>query len=176
VGDITPDKGIFDLIDAATSAQEALEAENVKLLLDVFGAIKPAYSTEFLHKIEAHKDLVRYRGYAPHKTLIPQLLNYDALVLPTHYRNEGHPGVLIEAMALGIPVISSNYLSIPEVITNGYDGMLFDITDNKSLAQQIIVLALDDALREKLSTNAQNSSMRFDTATVLPKLCELAGI
>jgi hypothetical protein len=54
--------------------------------------------------------------------------------------------------------------------------MLFDITDNKSLAQQIIVLALDDALREKLSTNAQNSSMRFDTATVLPKLCELAGI
>lgn len=55
----------------------------------------------------------------------PQLISeYDALVLPTYYDTEGHPGVLIEAMHAGVPVITTQVRTFPELITHGVNGFL----------------------------------------------------
>lgn len=64
---------------------------------------------------------------------------------------EGLPISLLEAMALGIPSISTNVNAIPEAIKNFKTGLLVEQGDNKALTKAILTLKNDDALRHKLS-------------------------
>lgn len=96
--------------------------------------------------------------------------NLDLLVLPsrtTKHWKEQYGRVLIEAMALGVPVIGSSSGAIPEVI--GECGLIFPEGDVASLAKSIQRLTADKALREELSEKGpirarQFSSERFADA------------
>ena len=82
----------------------------------------------------------------------PQLISeYDALVLPTYYDTEGHPGVLIEAMHAGVPVISTQVRTFPELVTNGSNGFLVPTkkTVVPSQKQLNALLAVDPTLMKK---------------------------
>lgn len=62
-----------------------------------------------------------------------QLKRMDMLVLPSLY-GEGLPMVVLEAMAMGVPVIASNVEGIPEAIRHGVDGVIFKAGDSEALA------------------------------------------
>jgi len=51
---------------------------------------------------------------------------YDVLILPTFYQGEGYPGVIIEAYSLGLPVITTNWKAIPEIVENRKTGLLIE--------------------------------------------------
>lgn len=69
---------------------------------------------------------------------------------------EGHPMVLLEAMACGLPVVSTIYNpNTNEVIENGKDGLLVPIADYKALAEAIIRLLRDTSLCNALSQEAK---------------------
>lgn len=75
-------------------------------------------------------------------------------VLSSDY--EGMPNVLIEAMSLGIPVISTNCPSggPKSLINDGYNGILVPVNDEKSLTEAMIKIASNNELSSKLSENA----------------------
>jgi glycosyltransferase involved in cell wall biosynthesis len=56
--------------------------------------------------------------------VVPTLRNYDALIFPSYYQGEGHPGVLVEAMMAGLPIITTQFRSIPELVQDGVNGLL----------------------------------------------------
>lgn len=70
---------------------------------------------------------------------------------------EGQPLVIVEAMAYGCPIVSTNVGGIPELITDGVNGYLCPPENPQCLADRIILLLDDSALRQKLSRAARAS-------------------
>ena len=69
---------------------------------------------------------------------------------------EGLPVVLMEAMALGVPVVATRVAGIPELVRDKVSGMLFDPADWIALADAIAALAIDPALRERLAIEGRH--------------------
>ena len=77
----------------------------------------------------------------------------DIFSLPSFF--EGLPIAILEAMALGIPTISTNITAIPEAIKHFETGILVEPGDSDALASAILDLKRDGSLREKLSKNGR---------------------
>lgn len=77
----------------------------------------------------------------------------DVYTLPSFV--EGLPISLLEAMALGIPSISTNVYAIPEAVKHLETGILIEAGDDDALAEAILRLKNDEKLREKLSKNGR---------------------
>lgn len=95
---------------------------------------------------------VLFTGYEPRaKEIIAAL---DVLVLPSYRETFGR--TLLEAMSVKTPVIATRSGGIPEVITHGYNGLLVDYRDVKSLSRAIICILEDKQLASRLVENGYN--------------------
>jgi glycosyltransferase involved in cell wall biosynthesis len=92
----------------------------------------------------------------------PYLAAMDVFALAS--RSEGMPGALVEAMGAGLPVVATNVGGIPEVVTDGVDGLLVPPSDPQALAR-----AIETALgRPELGrAAAQTAQTRFSLATMI---------
>jgi glycosyltransferase involved in cell wall biosynthesis len=86
----------------------------------------------------------------------------DVFAAPS--RNEGMGRALVEAMALGLPVVGAAVGGIPVVVTDGVCGRLVPAGDAEALAQALGDLARDEALRAKLGAAAVQRAEAFSTA------------
>jgi glycosyltransferase involved in cell wall biosynthesis len=78
----------------------------------------------------------------------------DALVLPS--RCEAMPVSILEAMALGTPVVASDVGGIPELIGHGRSGLLFRSEDSRGLGDSLLQLARSPEFRQELAANARS--------------------
>ncbi len=85
---------------------------------------------------------------------VPRLLAASDVFLLTSI-GEGIPLTIIEAMAAGVPVVSTNVGGICEMIAHGESGFLHDVGDAQGLAQSITTLHHDAALRDRVTTAAR---------------------
>jgi glycosyltransferase involved in cell wall biosynthesis len=93
----------------------------------------------------------------------------DTFVLPSFV--EGLPIALLEAMALGLPSISTKINAIPEAVKDGETGILIDAGDSEALAEAILKLSADDGLREMLAENGKRYVIEhFDERAVAKKV------
>ena len=86
--------------------------------------------------------------------------DYNIFLNTTNFDNM--PVSVIEAMALGFPVVSTNAGGMPYLIINGKDGLLVEINDVDEMANQIIRLISDSELVGELSRNARIKAEQFD--------------
>ena len=74
----------------------------------------------------------------------------------------------LEAMAAGVPVISSNTGGIPEVNEHGKTGFLSDVGDVDDMAKNLLNLLKDEVLYNQISLNAFQKAKRFNISNILP--------
>ena len=87
---------------------------------------------------------------------------------------EGLPIVLMEAMAVGVPVIASRVAGIPELVEDGGTGLLFTPSNWDELASAIDRLLGDEALQVKLAERAKAKvTAEFDTRKSAAELARL---
>ncbi len=98
-------------------------------------------------------------GQLSHEDLLIYLKAGDIFVLNTAY--EGFSHHILEAMAIGIPVITTNRGGNSEIIDNGKNGILIDYNNKDELKKAIIDLYNSLVLKMKLTQNAKNKVMEF---------------
>jgi glycosyltransferase involved in cell wall biosynthesis len=102
---------------------------------------------------------VRFLGAQPFTSVLMQYKEADIFVLPSVITSDGRgdvtPNVVIEAMAMKLPVVSTWVRGIPEIIENEVSGLLVPPGDSAALAQAIIRLRENPKLRITLGNNAQ---------------------
>lgn len=74
---------------------------------------------------------------------------------PTYYAFEGQPLVLLEALAAGLPVVSTRHAGIPDTVRTGVDGILVKPRDVKAFADALLYLADNHAARRQMANAAR---------------------
>jgi len=153
-------KGHMFLMDAFSIAQKSTQK---KIYLHIVGdgllkeQIKNKIDQLGLNSIILHGS-VQY-GSADHLNLFKMAdVFVHPSVTPPNGDKEGIPGAIIEAMAAGLPILSTYHAGIPFIIKNGETGFLIKERDTKALAEAIIKLSNDQSLRNIMGTNAQETA------------------
>lgn len=117
-------------------------------------------------------DIVEYVGPVPHDELPRMFCQFDVFVFPTR-RSESLGLVGVEAMACGAPVIGSNYAALPEYISEGVNGFLFNHKSSYDLYKKLVkYIGLSKSEKETMSLNARNSSLKYESIVVMKSLYE----
>ena len=148
VGHFAPLKGYEDLVHAMPEIIRDIPSARFVIVGE---AIYPAYSDYKRHIIEL-VELLGLTGrvvFAGYRDDLPVVLStLDIFVLPSW--SEGFGRANLEAMAAGLPIVSTNVGGIPEVVVDGESGILVPPHDPTALAEAIIRLAEDKNLRKKI--------------------------
>ncbi|MCG2618075.1 glycosyltransferase [Terrimonas sp. NA20] len=136
-------KGASIIIEAL----EILEKKGVKYSFEVIGSVMgdiviPDWVNE--------SDSIKFYGHLPQSEMIPLLTQSDIYIFPTY--SEGSAQSVKEAMALGLPVITTQQCGSP--ITHLKTGMLISDGDASQLAEAILQLREDKGLRESIGKQA----------------------
>jgi glycosyltransferase involved in cell wall biosynthesis len=110
--------------------------------------------------VESHglQNTVIFKGYV--KDIYNEMKNLNMLVLTSRF--EGTPYVIFEAMALGVPVVTSDVGGINNIMTNEYDGMITAVDTPSSTMEAIEKLVSNDNLRETIIKNAFNTVQKYN--------------
>jgi len=96
---------------------------------------------------------------------------YDIFVLPS--LNEGMGRVLVEAMALGKPIVASGIGGIPDLVIHGKNGFLVPPKNPKELAKYIQVLLENKDKREKMGLAGKEMAYNFTSEIMVEKIASL---
>jgi glycosyltransferase involved in cell wall biosynthesis len=153
---------LHDLKDHPTAvralAAAARRRPDIRLVLVGEGAERTAI--ESLVRAEGLGDRVRLLGL---RTDVARLLGGADVVLLTSI-SEGIPLTLIEAMAAGLPVVSTRVGGVPEVVDDGRTGLLAPPGDPAALAEHLVRLAEQPGLREALGRSGRERAAAFSEA------------
>jgi starch synthase len=137
-GGLTQRKGLSYFLQACELAGSAVEATIIGRRQG--GACVP---------LEAALRRWRYIESLPHQEMLAEMSRHDVLVFPSLF--EGFGLVILEAMAQGLPVISTTATGGPDVTTDGVDGFIVPLRDPEAIAARLLELHAD---RERLRSMA----------------------
>ena len=168
VGRLSPEKGQAGLLLAFAQLRE----KHAGLKLRLVGEGPDRESLETLAEELRISDAVTFAGRLPEGETLAEIARADILVLPSFL--EGLPIVLMEAMAVGVPVIASRVAGIPELVEDGETGLLFTPSNWNELASSIDHLLGEDGLRTRLVEKAKAKIVsEFDTRSSAEQLAKL---
>lgn len=170
LGNLGERKGVPELLEAFARVSEA------SALLLAGGEETEGFNGIARERCEAlgisHR--VRFLGPVVGDAKAALLQRADIFVLPS--RAEGLPMALLEAMACGLPVVSTRVGAIPSVVTQGIDGLLIDSGDVEALADSLRALCVDAGLRERLGRTARETCLAgYGVERTVDKLLVLYG-
>jgi glycosyltransferase involved in cell wall biosynthesis len=154
LGRLVAKKGFSHLLRAAA----LLEARGLPIRVAIGGSGDLAVRLSAEARELSCRDRVRFLGDVPHDEVGALLRAADAVAVPS-VRDEmgnvdGLPNVLLEAMAVGRPVISTTIAGIPDVIADGENGLLVAAGSAEALADGLARLRADRSLGARLGAAA----------------------
>jgi glycosyltransferase involved in cell wall biosynthesis len=160
-------KGTYDLLLAVS--RMVGRHPKLKLLLGGDGDIERVKIQIEQLGITPHVEVL---GWVSGATKLELLQRAAIYALPSYA--EGLPMSVLEAMATGMPVVSTPVGGIPEVITNDLEGYLVAPGDVPALSEALERLLSDANLRQRLGTAARNKvESTFSTQHVMPQIAQL---
>jgi phosphatidyl-myo-inositol dimannoside synthase len=150
VSRVDPRKGLRVLPHVVAQLVRGQHDVELDIVGPPIGEIGEAERDRIVREADAHGVHARVRlvGAVPLDRLLPLYRDYDIFVLPTR-PGEGIPRVLLEAMAGGLPVVTTNVAGIASLIADGSNGLLVDNTAD-DLATALARVISDAGLRRRL--------------------------
>lgn len=145
------DKGVEEFIAAAKLLDAALPNKGEWILAGGLDANNPAgYNENELTSLIAESN-VKWAGFQ--KDMISTLRDSDVVVLPSY--REGLPKSLIEAAAIGRPIVTTDAVGCRECVMDGVNGYLVPIKDIDGLAAAMEKLLLNPELRKQMGIESR---------------------
>ena len=161
VGRLVEKKGVDTLIAAMAALRESIPT----LKLSVIGD-GPARAQLERQARDASID-VTFRGWLTEKEVRSAMRRALLLAVPSRTAeggdSEGLPTVIMEAMALGLPIVATRHAGIPEIVSDGVTGLLTPEADGAALAEAILAIRQTPDLANRLRGEAYaDVRARFD--------------
>ncbi len=148
-------KGIFDLLNAMCFIHD----KNV--FLDIYGMNQlTKKEMDSFNSLLKKMNNVKYLGQVDQNNSLELLSQYDFMCFTTHYP-EGVPGTIVEALLVGLPIISSNFVQSSELLKDGVDSIIYRVGDVPELTNDIKLLISDKEKLSQLKTGALKNGKRF---------------
>jgi glycosyltransferase involved in cell wall biosynthesis len=90
---------------------------------------------------------------------------FDVFALPSLY--EGFPYVLLEALALGLPIVATAVGGVHAMATNGENGFVVPPGDARRLAQALLIMCTNPELRTRMADRSLSRSQRFSSSRMV---------
>ncbi len=145
------EKGVFILTEAAERLRPKYGDKAEFLLVGGIDDHPGAITKEQLDTV-CDGSYIQWLGY---RTDVKELLQSSHIVAFPSYYMEGLPKSLIEADAIGRPVITCNSVGCKETVIDGYNGYLIPTKDVDALVEKLDVLLSDAALRQEMGRNSR---------------------
>ncbi|MEN6554375.1 MAG: glycosyltransferase family 4 protein [Methanobacterium sp.] len=149
VGRLSHGKGLFDLLKAS---EELISNYDVSFIFIgkgmLFGKLKKIIENK-------HNKSFHLLGQKSHEELIKYYQEAKLFISPSYY--ESGPLTLLEAMACGKPVITTNVGVAPDCIKNGENGILINPKSPNEIVKSVSMLLNDEELCEKMGENARET-------------------
>jgi glycosyltransferase involved in cell wall biosynthesis len=173
VSRIDPRKGLRVLPDVVRQ----IVARGFDATIDIVGPAVGAPGEAERQVIEAEAcslgvgDRLRFVGPVPLNRLMPLYRDYDLFVLPT-LPGEGVPRVLLEAMAGGLPVVTTRVAGIPSLVTHERNGLLVDEPSAAEVSHALVRLLSDGTLRRRLIAAGYETARAHTLQTQAARMME----
>jgi glycosyltransferase involved in cell wall biosynthesis len=164
-GRLTPVKGHRHLIEAAAG----LVRQHRDMLFVFLGDGELMSDLKEMASAMGIGDQVKFLGWRPDVAEV--MSTFDVFVLPS--LNEGMGKVLVEAMAMGKPLIASDVGGIPDLVVQGENGLLVPPADSKALAQAVLDLYENPDKRRRMGEAGKRISAAYGVEAMLQKIDEL---
>ncbi len=145
---------------AVAQAASQLRAEGIPVEMRFVGASWGQYGKDFealLKRLDPNRKFLLWAGPEPFENLHHHYRSADTFVFASSCENL--PNILIEAMAAGLPIASSDRGPMPEIL--GSAGVYFDPDDTITIANALRQLCNDPALRTQLAEQAWRTAQAF---------------
>jgi glycosyltransferase involved in cell wall biosynthesis len=163
-------KGVDILLEAWTDV--ATDHDSAVLLLAGDGPERPS-----LERMVETRRLPGVRFLGQRADVRPVLWASDVLSMPSRY--EALPMAALEALACGVPVVASRIGGIPDIVSDGENGLLVRVEDARALGSAVGALLADEARRQSLSAGAlrliEPHGLAGFAATLEARYAELAA-
>lgn len=155
IGNVTKEKGINELLEASNLLDDSF-------VIDIYGNIaKDLQDCDFtIYK-------AKYKGALRSDNVLDTLCQYDVLILPSY--REGYPGVIIEALSVGLPIIATNLQGISEMVDEK-SSILIEPRNVEQLKEAIE--SIDEHNYKLYSLNALKAFEQFDSDVQTNKFLE----
>ena len=169
VSQLRPEKGIREFLEVSRLLPDDIE-------ISIYGSEMAGFDPSVF---EQYKN-INYFGEKSHEIVLGAMQSHDLLVFPSYYEGEGYPGVIIEALQLGMPVVATRWKALPELIEHEKSGLLISPRSVPELLDAINRLRKEKDLICRLSDGAYERGQSFSGETVNlildSKLRHLAGV
>ena len=166
------DKGIREYIDAA----RYIKNSNAKVKFQILGFLDVVNQTAVSRSdidLWVKEGVIEYLGDT--NDVRSFISSSDCVVLPSY--REGAPKALLEASAMGKPIIATDVEGCRDVVDNGVNGLLCNVRDSYDLAQKMkVMLDMDYKVVEKMGLNGKKKIEReFDEQIVIDKYISIVN-
>lgn len=174
VGRLVEKKGFPYLLDALALLKERDVAFRSVIVGDG-PELKPL--RQQIHDLNLSAD-VELLGAKNQEDVLDQYRRADVFALPSIIQGDGDrdgiPNVLLEAMAVGLPVVSTSVSGIPELVRSGENGLLAESRNARELSAALELLLRDRSLRERIANQGRETvTEQFSSATTVRWLARL---
>ena len=163
------DKGIAEFVEAARVLKPKYPSALFLLIGPIDTGNPAAVPGQYVERVE-REGLIMYLG---DRTDIVEILYISDIITLPSYR-EGVPRILLEAMSMGKPIISTDAVGCREVVEEGKNGLLAPVKDHIALASAIEKLINDEELRIRMGQYGREKALReFDEKIVVVQTLKL---
>jgi len=166
-GSLTDRKGVEDILCAF--AQIANQRSHIELRFVGSGPLRS--KLEQMARDWDIDDRVSFAGFVPHENLQEELNQAHIFCHPSRILKngdkEGIPTTIVEAMATGLPIVTTKHAGIPEMVRDGEDGFVVAERDINAISQAILTLLDKPDLRVQMGRRATRQAQQKADAVQL---------